>query len=108
VTNEQKPPDATSEHIAPSALNVGLELIDPDFVRDIELSLMAMIDFATTCHNQRVDRPMTYTDKVMLGINSRTISQAEELLRRISDWFDSLPSNVELRPTSPLLAKVAP
>lgn len=87
----------TKPLIGQSRSNAGLELIDPEFVRAIELSLLAMIDFATNCHNQRVDRPMTYTDKVMMEINSRSISLAEYRLREISDWFDALTSNAEFR-----------
>lgn len=85
----EQPPNTDAPASGLSDSNLGLELIDLEFMRDIELSLMAMIDLASNYYNLIAAKPITYTEKTMLVVNSRSISLAEKQRRKISDWFDS-------------------
>lgn len=69
-------------------LSVGLEAVDPDFMRLIEMSLMAMTDYA---RNKTEAEPHAGMKLVM----TRDVERAEKILERIADWHEA--SNVEIR-----------
>jgi len=76
----------TNEHIGQSRSNAGLELIDPEFMRLVELSLIAMTDYANTRLNSMASSPLR-------NIIETDIGRANALMTRISEWFDAIPSN---------------
>lgn len=91
--NDQTPQAAATPDGAASALTVGLELIDPDFLGDIERSLMEMIEYADLYLSDQKEALAHPRNSTMLGIIETDIRVAEERLDRLRDWFMS--SNVE-------------
>lgn len=89
MKNEQEPQGVETAAYGLSALNAGLEGVDPEFIREIELSLLAMTDQAIA---RLADAELSKCLRpVVLAIMRREIEKSEELLRRIADWFE--PSN---------------
>lgn len=65
-----------------SRLTGGLDGLDPEYVRLIELSLMAMTDYART-HLAGCSHP------VISKIMAKDIDRADAMLELISQWFEA-------------------
>ena len=92
------PPEAERGDCPPSLFNAGLERIDPELLRLVELSLDAMTDYARNRYaEQKVAFPNLNND-VLLRMMLGDIERAEERLRDISAWFDGLRSNAVCTP----------